>query len=490
MKNKYLLASSSAILIALAFHPLRLHFLAWFGLLPLLFAIDREKPSAAFRYGLVFGSLFALLSLFWIIFLQIPGNIKALMVFGMLLMFLYLGLYWAVGLLVANRVGLWFLPFIIAGLEWVKELGETGFPWLSMGYSQARYPLVIQQASVYGIFGVSFWLVLLNVAAYKFLRFRKLRYLITLALVAILPIGYGLVRMPVESSTGFTIGIVQPDIDPNLKYTRGKRGESFKKLLDGSRQCDRVARDSLGVPCDLILWPESATPVLIKSPNEYRRAVISLANELSTPILVGSAIIDYERHEIYNGAVLIEPDSNMQQEYRKIHLVPFGEHIPFDRYIPLFRKIDLGEGDYSPGSEYTVFKSRGVPFACLICFESIFPELARGFVRRGARLLLNITNDGWFGRISGPQQHNDMAILRTVENCVPLARSSNTGVSMVVDAYGRIRAATPLFTEATIVRRLPLGTGRTVYGLIGDILPILGLILSPLLLVWTLARRH
>jgi apolipoprotein N-acyltransferase len=349
---------------------------------------------------------------------------------------------------------------------------------------------VIQQASVYGIFGVSFWLVLVNIVIFKFLRTRASRYLIALILVALLPLGYGLIRMPAASSSDFTVGIVQPNIDPNLKYTRGRRGESFDRLLDGSRQCDRIARDSLGGPCDLILWPESATPVLIKSANEYQRSLFNLVDELNTPILAGSAIIDYQRHEIYNGAVLIEPGPIISQEYKKIHLVPFGEHIPFDRYIPLFRKIDLGEGDYSPGSEYTVFKSRGVPFACLICFESIFPELARGFVRRGARLLLNITNDGWFGRISGPQQHNDMAILRAVENCVPLARSSNTGVSMVVDAYGRIWAETPLFTETAVVRRLPLGTGRTVYGLIGDILPILGLIFSPLLLIAARVRRH
>jgi apolipoprotein N-acyltransferase len=476
--------------MALAFHPLKLHFLAWFGLVPLLFAVDREKPSVSFRYGLMFGALFSLFSLFWIIFLQIPGNVKILMVFGMVLMFLYLGLFWAVGLLVANRVGLWFLPFIIAGLEWAKSLGELGFPWLSIGYSQARYPLVIQQASVYGLFGLSFWLVLLNVSIYKFIRNRRGLLLAALALIALLPLAYGWLRIPHGLATEFTIGIVQPNIDPNQKFTRTMRGKSFGRLIDGSRACNRIARDSLGSPCDLILWPESATPVFIKSPNEYQREVFDLADELNTPILVGSPIIDYQRHEIYNGAVLIEPGRILQQEYRKIHLVPFGEHIPFDRYIPLFRKIDLGEGDYSPGSDFMVFRSRGVTFSCLICFESIFPDLSRTFVRHGARLLLNITNDGWFGRISGPQQHNDMAILRAVENSVPLARSSNTGISMAVDAYGRILAATPLFTETAIVRRLPMSSGRTIYGRIGDIIPILGLILAPLLLIRAFTRRH
>jgi apolipoprotein N-acyltransferase len=332
---------------------------------------------------------------------------------------------------------------------------------------------------------------MLNVSIFEFLRTRQRLFAAALALIILLPLAYGWLRMPGrQPSTGFTVGVVQPNIDPNLKYTRSLRGESFQKLIEGSRTCDRIARDSLGSPCDLILWPESATPVFIKSPNEYQRAAFDLADELNIPILAGSPIIDYQRHEIYNGAVLIEPGRILKQEYRKIHLVPFGEHIPFDRYIPLFRKIDLGEGDYSPGSDFTVFRSRGVPFSCLVCFESIFPELSRAFVRRGARLLFNITNDGWFGRISGPQQHNDMAILRAVENNVPLARSSNTGISMAVDAYGRVLAATPLFTESAIVRRLPFGSGRTIYGRFGDVIPILGLILSSLLLIRVFARRH
>jgi apolipoprotein N-acyltransferase len=490
LKNKTLLILTSALLTSLAFHPLKLHFLAWFSLVPLLFAVAEAKPSAAFRSGLTFGALFALFSLFWIVFLQIPGNIWVLMVFGLILMFLYLGLYWAVGILVANRVGIWFLPFVVAGLEWAKGLGELGFPWLSLGYSQARYPAVIQQAALYGVYGVSFWLVLVNVVLFKLLRTRQWKYLIAAVLVFGGPLVYGFLRIPASPPPALTLGVVQPNIDPNLKFTHGMRGATFKELIDLSRQCDRRARDTLGRPCDLILWPESVIPVLLKSANEYQRTAFDLADELNTPILTGTAIIDHTRGAIYNGAVLVEPGRIMSQEYRKIHLVPFGEHIPFDRYIPLFRKIDLGEGDYSPGSEFTVFKTRAGDFSCLICFESIFPELARTFVRRGARLLVNITNDGWFGRISGPQQHNDMAILRAVENNVPLARSSNTGISMVVDGYGRILAETPLFVESYLVRRVPAGTGRTPYQSLGDILPALGLILLPLLLAIAAIYRH
>ncbi|MEO0185219.1 MAG: apolipoprotein N-acyltransferase, partial [candidate division WOR-3 bacterium] len=177
------------------------------------------------------------------------------------------------------------------------------------------------------------------------------------------------------------------------------------------------------------------------------------------------------------------PQKGITQEYKKLHLVPFGEHIPFDKYVPLFRKIDFGEGDYSPGKEHTVFSTGNIRFSCLICFESIFPEISREFVKKGARLLTNITNDGWFGKISGPQQHNDMAILRTVETGVPLVRSANTGISMVVDQYGRILSETNLFSEEIIVHSVTINNIKTLYARIGNQLWLGVLLFVPILLI-------
>ncbi len=482
MKNKFWLVVLSAVLISLAFHPLRLYSLAWFGLVPLLFALEQAAPRTAFFHGLVFGGLNAFFSLFWIVFLQIPTAIKFLMIFGMLVLFLYLGLFWGAACLIANRTSIWFLPAAVTGLEFIKGLGELGFPWLTLGYTQARFPLVIQQASVFGVWGISFWLVLVNIVIYRLIRTRRLVYFAALALVVGLPLVYGALRLRTTGDRPVTIGITQPNIDPNMKVTRGMRTATFETLLELSRACDRKARDSLKQPCDLIVWPESAVPVLIRSSREYQDMVLGLADSIATPMIIGTPIIDRKERKIYNGAVLAEPGRRMEQEYRKLHLVPFGEHIPFDRWVPLFRKIDLGEGDYSPGSTYTVFTTPAGTFACLICFESIFPELSRGFANRGAEVLLNITNDGWFGRISGPQQHNDMAILRTVENGLPLARSANTGISMAVDPRGRVLLETSLFKEAYFVCRLPRDGRATPYRRMGDILPILCLLVLPVAL--------
>ncbi|MEO0096211.1 MAG: apolipoprotein N-acyltransferase [candidate division WOR-3 bacterium] len=476
--KKILLISLSAVLLSLSFHPLGCYFLAWVGLVPVLFALHNSSLGKTFLHGLIFGFLFSLFSLFWIVFLQIETNIKLLMTFGMIVMFLYIGLYIATALLLSKLLGFWSLPFVWAGLEYLKGLGELGFPWLSLGYSQARYPLIIQQASIYGVYGISFWLVLLNVSLFYFLFNKKIRALVISAIIFLLPILFGYIRLHSKPkfSKEITIGIVQPNIDPNLKFTAQMRDETFRRLLRLSEMCQEKNPNK---KLSLIIWPETATPIFIKTPGAYHDSVMALSNRLGVPILTGTPLYDRGKHELYNGAVIIEPDKGITQEYKKLHLVPFGEHIPFDKYIPLFRKIDLGEGDYSPGYEYIIFSTNNLKFSCLICFESIFPEISREFVKQGAQLLANITNDGWFGKISGPQQHNDMAILRTVETGVPLVRSANTGISMVVDQYGRIKKETELFTEDIITFSLPHFNMHTIYLAIGDLFWLLFLLLTP-----------
>lgn len=478
-----LLIGLAAILTSLSFHPLGLHFLAWFGLIPLLFAIEGMHPGQSFRTGLMFGFLFSLFVLFWIVFLQIEANIKLLIVFGLLVLFLYIGLYFGVALAITKRIGIWFLPLVITALEFVRGIGELGFPWLSLGYSQARYPLFIQQASIYGVYGISFWLVLLNVAIYKALRRRTYMGIALATLIFMLPVFYGLFRMDNVGDKTVSVGIVQPNIDPNLKFSRELRFKTFERLIYLSTQCVRASIEQYGESPSLIVWPETATPVFLKSPGKYQDLVKRLVDRLRVPILTGTAIYEPQSHEIFNGAVLIEPDKDIEQEYRKIYLVPFGEHIPFDRQIAFLRNVDFGEGDYTPGKTPTVFRTPQFTFACLICFESIFPELSRRFVNNGAEVLVNITNDGWFGKISGPQQHNDMAILRSVENGVVLLRSANTGISMIVDGYGRVLSEKPLFVEETIVSAVTISSITTVYRRIGDIIPMICLVLTTVMLV-------
>lgn len=485
------LTTLSAVLCSLSFHPIGCYFLAWIGLVPLLFAIERMRPADGFRTGIVFGFIFALCSLFWFVFLQIDINIKILMLFGLVLLFLYFGVWYGTAVLFSRMTSLWLLPCAFAGMDFLRGLGELGFPWLCFGYSQSRYPLIMQQASLYGIYGVTFWLVLVNVLVYKTLRSRSLRHALLLAAAFILPLVYGAIRMQPSEGTPVLAGIVQPNIDPNLKFTRAMRDETFDRLIRLSQECHETARTRFGDPLDIVFWPETATPVFLRMPGKHQDQVRGLASGFRMAVFTGTPLYDPRTRAIYNGAVLVEPDGEMDQYYRKIHLVPFGEHIPFDGYIPLLRKIDVGGGDYAPGRDHTVFRLDGTSFGCLICFESIFPEISRTMVRRGARLLVNITNDGWFGTISGPQQHNDMAIARAVENGVPLVRSANTGISMIVDRYGRIRHETALFAEDIIVDHLHVGTGNTVYTRVGDILPVICLLILTVCMARViLKKRH
>jgi apolipoprotein N-acyltransferase len=479
--------------MSLSFHPLRLHFLAWVGLIPLFFATEGMSAWRIFKAGTFFGFLFAWFVLFWIIFLQIGANIKILIVFGLILLFLYMGLYFGVALLITERTSLWFLPLVITGLEFIRGIGELRFPWLSLGYSQARYPLFIQQASIYGVYGVSFWIVLLNVSIYEALRRKRLVDIFVAILIFTLPLIYGVTRMGKTRGQMVTVGIVQPNIDPNLKFSPELRFETFERLMQLSVRCATTAAAQEQNPADLIIWPETATPVFLRSPGKYQDLVRHLVDRLNIPIFTGTAIYEPATHDIFNGAVLIEPNTGIEQEYRKIYLVPFGEHIPFDRQFAFIRRIDFGEGDYTPGTTYTIFHTKKFRFACLICFESIFPELSRRCVNDGAEVLVNITNDGWFGKISGPQQHNDMAILRSVENGVVLLRSANTGISMIVDQYGRVLIEKPLFEEDIIVANIPITPISTIYRKTGDALPIICLLAITLILILGFvikARKH
>jgi apolipoprotein N-acyltransferase len=489
-RQQWLLITFSALCIALAFHPIDLYFLAWGGFIPLLFAIRTAKPGQTFLIGVLFGFMVALISLFWLVFLQIEMNIKLMMIFGLFLLFLYYGIYYGVALLISKKINLWLFPFLLCGLEFIRGSGEIGFPWLALGYSQARYPIIIQQASIYGVYGVSLWLAFVNILLYKALCMKKPLYWMIATVVFALPCVFGLLEMRDQETTPVHVGVIQPNIDPNLKFTRAMREETFDRLIRLSETCAADFTEHSPDNLDLIIWPETAIPVFLTFQGEHQQRVVDLCDRIAVPIFTGTPIYQTDTKDIYNGAVLITPGQGIVQEYRKIHLVPFGEHIPYDQYIPLFRNIDVGGGDYRPGNEYTVFSLPEVRFSCLICFESIFPELGHRFTKQGAQMLVNITNDGWFGKISGPHQHNDMFILRAVENRVPLARSSNTGISMLVDAYGRILHETPLFEKTYIAGTIELVNRKTLFHSIGNILPVISLIIVTCTLVLYILRQR
>jgi apolipoprotein N-acyltransferase len=230
----------------------------------------------------------------------------------------------------------------------------------------------------------------------------------------------------------------------------------------------------------VILWPETALPYYVRlEPGKLRR-LLALTKQIGRPILAGypDARLSGEGDvRTFNAAGLVMPTGSIVGQYEKMHLVPFGERIPFQRYFPFLGSLDLGQAEWTPGNRPVVFRHAGPAFGVLICFESIYPSLARRYALEGAQYLVNITNDEWFGKTAGPIQHADLAILRSVELGMGLARAANTGVSMVVDPYGRVQAKTGLFVEAVLAGDVMEEIGPTTYARWGDWITLLSIAL-------------
>lgn len=241
----------------------------------------------------------------------------------------------------------------------------------------------------------------------------------------------------------------------------------------------------------MVVWPETAVPVYAKHTPGWVDSLSALARRSGSHLLTGFP--DYqltgEGPRYYNSAMLVSPAGTVVGEYRKIHLVPFGEMIPFEDRLAFLRNVNFGEGDFSPGETYDVFDVGGRRFGVAICFESIYPDLVRKFVRNGSDFIVNITNDEWFGRSAGPHQHAEMAVMRSVENRVGLARCANTGISMLVDPFGRVTDRTGLFTREVLTGQLRLAKPGTPYSRWGYTFDMMLILLPAAGSVLSLVRR-
>ena len=474
-RYRLLLAALSGALLALAFpnhpdHPLAvLHHPLWAhgALVPLLLALKDRGFKAGLAAGWISGLVWNLLSLYWVAFTQGGGPA---VVAGTGLMAAYLGLFTGLctGLfcVFATRWGtkaLALLPVLWTGQEYLLSLGELGFPWLLLGHSQAALPHFIQYATATGVFGVSCWVVGLNALIYLALVERRI-FLAGVALGYLLPWLHAqsalATAVPAE---GLRIGLIQPNTTYADKWGPNGLERSFSALATLSRQAAK--RDP-----ELLVWPETALPCDPGRRAGCRGRVQALVEELDIPVLTGAP------HANYNAAFFVQPGATALPWYAKMHLVPFGERTPYRDAIPLLRTIDwtrltgdLGPAEFARGTERAVFAHPRHPFAVLICFESIFPALVRQHVAAGARVLVNITNDSWFGRSAGPYQHALINAMRAIENRTAIARAATTGISLFIDPFGRTYEATDLFTPAVAVATVPVGQPATFYTRHGDL---------------------
>ena len=495
--KKVFLACLSGILLTASFPPLEFSFLAWFALVPLLISLDNESSSGAFKLGFISGTVHYLSLIYWIVIvLGRYGNLNIfLSSFPCFLLCLYLALFIALfSLLIALFRGtpllaLW-AGFFWVGFEYFRTEYLIEFPWCLLGYTQYEHLSLIQISDILGVYGLSFLIVLVNGLIYHLLfqlqnknkkeRNGSLRWEILLtSLLVIGTLIYGRYRLserPAENVSHKTIKavIVQGNIDQSLKWDPAYQA----KTLETYR---RLTRENYDFKPDLIVWPETSVPFFFQDNVALSTELVSMANESGAAMVFGSPAYKRTAGTInyYNRAYLISPDGRPPQHYDKVHLVPFGEYVPLKTLLSFVNRLVSAAGDFAEGEEIVTLKHESLSIGVLICFEAIFPEIARIHTQKGANILVNITNDAWFGKTSAPYQHLAMAVFRAVENRRPLIRSANTGFSAFIGAQGKIIARGDLFCEETLKDSMDISnSASTFYTRFGDIFAFSMLIFS------------
>jgi apolipoprotein N-acyltransferase len=489
------LAALTALLYPLCFPDFSFGWLAWIVLIPLHLALEDAMPRRAFWLGWSAGFLANVGLMSWVVTaMHQYGKMPLLAAYPVMwLLAAYLGLYvglytFSLAWLTKHKTPLAGLaaPCIWVSLELIRAHFLSGLPWMLLGYSQHQWLPIIQIADTTSVYGVSWLIVLVNIALTDLLRWGWRRFYIrqhvalpwpapaAAAMVMVASLGYGalaLHQMPPDADQSMAIGLVQPNIDQAHKWDQAYRRETLDRYAALTAQAAQGA--------DLVVWPEAATPFLFEDEPVYRIEVATLSHKLGVPFLFGSpALRRYSNGRPYllNSAYLLTPNGQIAGRYDKRHLVPFGEYIPFHSSVLFFLdKLVEGIGDFEAGTTATVFMPPMRPGApqpkvsVVICYEVIFPDLVREFVGHGATLMTTITNDAWFGESAAPHQHFAMVVFRAVENRVAFARAANTGISGFIDPSGRVLAATPVFSEQAIRGRVPLRDRLTVYTRYGDV---------------------
>ena len=496
--KNFALAVLCGILLFLSFPKYDLSLLAWFALIPYFLAIKDRPAAEAFWLGWLAGGIYFLGTVNWVtITMEKYGKLPAMASFFlMLLLVVYLGLYFGIfGFLLkylstqpakpqlGHLLSLVILaPSLWVTLEFLKSHFLTGFPWMLLGYSQYRTLPMIQIADITSVYGVSFLIVMVNAALYLIIRrfwtdigFKTQPITADLAAIGItaflvlLSLGYGywrLARLSDYHRSIIKVAAIQGNIPQDIKWD-----ERYRKTTIETYQ--RLTLKVLPDHPDLVLWPESAAPFLFESDQAGRQQITSFVKDQNFNLLFGSPSVKLLDRQLLlqNSAYFLSGQGSIQNRYDKIHLVPFGEYVPLSSILSFVNKLVEGIGDFTPGEAYTVMDLPKGKMGTVICFEVIFPELVREFVKNGAQLMTAITNDSWFGHSSAAYQHFSMVVFRAVENRVAFARAANTGISGFIEPTGQITQQSPLFVEAALISELPLSSpgDLTFYTRWGDI---------------------
>ncbi len=415
--------------------------------------------------GMVAGLAHYFTLMYWIVVvlghyggLPLPASIGVLVLFC-----LYLALYPSLFAMLAaeldgRRFQIFGLGALWVGTELLRAKALTGFPWSLLGHSQFDQLRLIQVSDLVGAYGISFLIVasnaLLFLLIFKTKTFSSRLRKAEAAAVGIMfaaAVAYGTSRLNEYGEKGnprksVKVAVVQGNIDQSVKWNpdyQRKTIQIYEELTDRAASFNP----------DLVVWPETAVPFFYQEQNELSKKVVQIAVEEGTALIFGSPAYGVTREgpRYYNRAYAISKDGKVTGFYDKMHLVPFGEYVPLKGLLFFVDRLVPAAGDFASGEILKPLQSGDLTAGILICFEVLFPELSRGQVRMGADVLVNLTNDAWFGRTSAPYQHLSMAVFRAVENRIPVVRAANTGISAFIDPTGEITTRSAIFERDVLV---------------------------------------
>jgi apolipoprotein N-acyltransferase len=532
LQRDYLLASASGVLLALSFPKFGHPAVAWIALTPLLVALaetpragfpgsispgETKQARRSFFLGLTAGAIYFSGTLYWIArVMAVYGDLSGwVAVLINALLVAYLALFPAAFAVVIRRAVVFHGPaaLIAAPVVWVAtELGRTylltGFPWVLLGYSQVSVLPVAQLASIFGVYGVSMLVAMVGTALAWFavtgrgasgaestwrFRWRRIAPPVLAVAVVLGVASWGSRRVArshwTREGDRVRVGLIQGNIEQGQKWDAARGPQVFQEYL-------RMSRRAIGAGAELVLWPESATPFLFEEDRPAADVVRSLARQARVSILLGSDQIEWRVQagqrvpdKYFNSAFLVRRDGSVAGSYRKMHLVPFGEYVPLKELLFFAGPLVEAVGPFSAGTDPTLLPVDDHRLSVAICYEVVYPALVRRFVNRGSELLTTITNDAWFGTTSAPHQHFAQAAMRAIEEGRYLVRSANTGISGIVDPYGRVVEKTDIFQPAVLVGEARFLQTSTFYARHGDILAYASLVVTSALIAFS-RRSH
>jgi apolipoprotein N-acyltransferase len=479
-----LLALLSGLLNIAIFPRIDQGWLALVCFVPLFWLVRKETPRKLFLYFWLAGVVFRVGNLYWIVhviqhYSQLHTVVAAAIVF---LLCVFLGLFWGItGFLLAlmrNRVGFgWAMlaaPFLWVVFE--SLINALQFPWDLTGYSVYKYLPISQLASIVGVYGLTWLIVAWNAALTDFLVRRNFYYIGSITAIVLISgvWGYWRISQPINGPE-LKVGLIQGNIPQDVKINYEFAAEVNDKHVSMTKSLANAARP------EIIFWPEASTLFPIQEGGEWTQEIVDAAKQTHIPLFIGSDA--YIQDRVYNSAFLVDSNGQLLPlRYSKMYLVPFGEYVPFQKLLFFAGKVVPEISDFTAGETHTLFPLNGRKFAVNICFEVVFPQLSRTFVRNGATLLTTITNDAWFGKSCAPYQHFAMAVMRAIENRRYLVRAANTGISGIVDPYGRVLQRTDIFVPAVMSGKVQWIDETTFYTRLGDIVVYVSLVVAVIVL--------